>query len=92
MSFLTPDRKAIRGEGGDRRGHDEPGVIEQAAEAEEQDGVGEVDRVAAPGEWTGRDQGGRRPVGQDVGPPPPHLQHRPEVEANRAADQQSAGG
>ena len=41
---------------------------------------------------TGRDQSGRRPVRQDVGAPPPHLHHGPQVQTKGEPDQEAAGG
>ena len=35
MSFLAPDGETVGGEGGDGGGHEEPGVVEQAPEAEQ---------------------------------------------------------
>jgi hypothetical protein len=92
VSFLAPDGETVGGEGGDGGGHEEPGVVEQAPEAEQKQPVSEIDRVAAPGERTGRDQSGRRPVRQDVGAPPPHLQHGPEVQTKGEPDQEAACG
>lgn len=75
-----------------RGGHEEPGVVEQAGETEQQQPVGKIDRVTAPGEGSGRDQGGCGPMRQNVGPPPPHLEHGPKVNAKGERDKQAADG